>query len=222
MNVFRELRRIKNRNVIARLAVVFVFLLMLITSTYAWFNISKEVEIQGVEGKVSGWNVEYYVNDVFAENTYVFEAQNFYPGMDPITETVKIYNTGELNTNIKYEITSIKLFGEEILEQLENNNEIIYSERGIAIFTDTTKYPFFINYSYDKVKLIGTYADAESTPNAVATLDLSASWEYHGNDAKDILDTGFGEAAYDYYEAHPEGEEALVIEMKITSEMTNV
>lgn len=216
MNVFRELRKINSRNVIMKTRLLCIFSFMLILSTYAWFQSMKEVKISGLEAEVVGWDVEYYIDENMVENEYTFTTSDFYPGMEEVTEKVKIYNTGESPTNIELEIVSVKMFGEEIYSQLVANNEITKTTNQIKLFDNAEKYPFNISYTLDKTYLSDKYIDETST-NAIATMNLNVSWEYDGTIQKDVLDTGFGAKAYNYYKLHPDATEALEIKMKITS-----
>lgn len=216
MNVFRELRKINSRNVIIKTRLICIFSFMLIVSSYAWFLTIREVEISGIEGKVVGWDVEYYIDENMVENEYTFTTQDFYPGMENISETVKIYNTGETASNIDFEIVSVKMFGEEIYQQLLTDNEITKTANQIKLFDNAEKYPFNISYTLDKTYLPDQYIDETST-NAIATMNLNISWEYDGTTQKDILDTEFGSKAYNYYKLNPDATEVLEIKMKITA-----
>ncbi len=227
MNILREFRRIKKRSVPARILLILIFSVILIINTFAWFNANQPVNMNGLEANITPWDVRYYVDDKeILDETVTFTIDQLYPGMPNREDTVRIYNMSTTSTNIQYELTSVKLFGQEILDQLLQNGVIQTDGNTVNIFADDTQYPFHISYTYDRTRLDGEFVDDTTTPNAGATFQFHASWEYQGNGtdeenlAKDILDTYFGKGAYEYYQ-NEENDPAKAIEItvKITSSM---
>lgn len=227
MNILREFRRIKKRSVPARILLILIFSVILIINTFAWFNANQPVNMNGLEANITPWDVRYYVDDKeILDETVTFTIDQLYPGMPNREDTVRIYNMSTTSTNIQYELTSVKLFGQEILDQLLQNGVIQIDGNTVNIFADDTQYPFHISYTYDRTRLDGEFVDDTTTPNAGATFQFHASWEYQGNGtdeenlAKDILDTYFGKGAYEYYQ-NEENDPAKAIEItvKITSSM---
>ena len=227
MNILREFRRIKKRSVPARILLILIFSVILIINTFAWFNANQPVNMNGLEANITPWDVRYYVDDKeILDETVTFTIDQLYPGMPNREDTVRIYNMSTTSTNIQYELTSVKLFGQEILDQLLQNGVIQTDGNTVNIFADDTQYPFNISYTYDRTRLDGEFVDDTTTPNAGATFQFHASWEYQGNGtdeenlAKDILDTYFGKGAYEYYQ-NEENDPAKAIEItvKITSSM---
>jgi len=230
MNILREVRRVNNKSMPVRIIFLLAFAVMFIVTTYAWFTMQKDVDIGGLEGGVTSWDVSYFVNedeDVTLDRTYSFELEQLYPGMDDYFENVHIYNIGEASTNIDYKLVSVKLFGVEIKDQLNiETEEISETEYKTTIFSGDSTYPFCISYTYDKNYLNGKYDvdDPITSETAHATLRFDASWDYEGNDT---LDTQFGKDAYEYY--YPNGvddlsvvndpSKAIEIQVKITSSM---
>ena len=227
MNILREIRRIKKRSVPARILLITIFSVILIINTFAWFNANEPVNMSGLEADVTPWDVRYYVDDKeILDETVTFTIDELYPGMPDREDIVRIYNMSTTSTSIKYELTSVKVFGQEVLDQLKENNMIQTDGNTVHIFADDTEYPFDISYTYDKTRLDGEYKDDETTPNAGATFKYQASWEYQGNGtedenlAKDILDTKFGKGAYEYYQDEAnDPSKAIEITVKITSSM---
>ena len=227
MNVLREVRRINNKSMAARIVLLLGFCVIFVTSTYAWFSTQKDVKIKGLEGDVTSWDVAYYINDEenpILNETATFVIEQLYPGMPEREDVVHIYNMGTSSTNIKYELISIKVFGQEVLEQLKTNGEIQTTGNTTSLFSKGTQYPFDITYTYDKVKLVGRYESDETTPNSRATFKFNVNWAYNGqgtsseNLAKDILDTKFGKEAYEYYQdSANDPTKAVEIKVKITS-----
>ena len=227
MNILREIRRIKKRSVPARILLITIFSVILIINTYAWFNANEPVNMSGLEANITPWDVRYYVDDKeMLDESVTFTIDELYPGMPDREDIVRIYNMSTTSTSIKYELTSVKVFGQEVLDQLKENNMIQTDGNTVQIFADDTEYPFDISYTYDKTRLDGEYKDDETTPNSGATFKYQASWEYQGNGtedenlAKDILDTKFGKGAYEYYQDEAnDPSKAIEITVKITSSM---
>ena len=227
MNILREIRRIKKRSVPARILLIMIFSVILIINTFAWFNANEPVNMSGLEANITPWDVRYYVDDKeMLDESVTFTIDELYPGMPDREDIVRIYNMSTTSTSIKYELTSVKVFGQEVLDQLKENNMIQTDGNTVHIFADDTEYPFDISYTYDKTRLDGEYKDDETTPNAGATFKYQASWEYQGNGtedenlAKDILDTKFGKGAYEYYQDEAnDPSKAIEITVKITSSM---
>lgn len=227
MNILREIRRVKKRSVPARILLISIFSVILIINTYAWFNTNEPVKLNGLESDVTPWDVRYYVNDKeILDEDVTFTIDELYPGMPNREDIVRIYNMAVTSTIINYELTSVKVFGQEVLNKLQENNGIKYDGNTVQIFSDDTQYPFNISYSYDKSRLDGEYVDDITTPNSGATFSFNANWDYQGDGtenekiARDILDTKFGKEAYEYYkDEENDPSKAIEITVKITSSM---
>ena len=231
MNLLREVRRVKQKSLPVRILSLFVFAIMLIISTFAWFASDQDVRLKGLEGDVTSWDVAYYVKneDKTLDKTTVFVVDEFYPGMPQRIDNVHIYNIGEASTRIEYEIVSIKIFGTELCETLKTNEKIQTTEKDgittIMIFSGDEEYPFTVSFSYDKTYLNGKYQDLNSTPNAAAKAEFKVNWAFGeaGRDdeisAKDLLDTYFGKEAYEYYQDGNNVNSAMEIQVRITSSM---
>lgn len=156
MNILREFRRIKKRSVPARILLILIFSVILIINTFAWFNANQPVNMNGLEANITPWDVRYYVDDKeILDETVTFTIDQLYPGMPNREDTVRIYNMSTTSTNIQYELTSVKLFGQEILDQLLQNGVIQTDGNTVNIFADDTQYPFHISYTYDRTRLDG-------------------------------------------------------------------
>lgn len=192
-------------------------------------GINDDVEFKNLEGDVTSWDVAYYIGeDEVLDKTAVFTVDELYPGMPRREDVVDIYNLGTASTKIEYELTSVKVFGVEVLEDLKTEGVIKTDGNTTDIFADDTKYPFNISYTYDKDRLDGEYVDDETTPNAFAKFKFNLTWDYQaGADktdqeklAKDILDTQFGKDAYNFYlNEQNDPRKAVEISVKITSSM---
>ena len=227
MNILREFRRVKKRSMPVRILLVLTFSVILIINTYAWFNVNEPVNMNGLEGEITPWDVRYYVDDKeMLDENVTFTIDELYPGMPNREDVVRVYNMSTTSTNINYELISVKIFGQEVLEQLKQEGIVQNEGNTVNIFADSTQYPFHISYTYDRARLDGEYVDDQTTPNAGATFQFHTSWEYQGNGtedenlAKDILDTKFGKDAYQYYQdENNDPSKAIEITVKITSSM---
>ena len=208
MNILREVRRFNNKSMPLRIISILVFAVISIVTTYAWFSSQKDVKTQGLRGYTTSWDVEYYINNdttPIVDHTATFTIPAIYPGMDPNANTniVHIYNVGEASSNIKYELMSVKLFGEELLttnaqgkqvlnvhkKNADGEDVIEQVEIGVdgnttTIFAGDTSYPFKVSYTYDKDYLNGQYdpTNEETSVSAHATMSLNVSWDYEETD----------------------------------------
>lgn len=227
MNILREFRRAKKKSMATRIRLISIFSVILIVNTYAWWSATQDVKLNGLEGQVTSWDVAYYFDDKeVLDQEVTFTIDELYPGMPNREDVVHIYNIGTASSKIKYELMSVKVFGQEVLDQLQANGGVQISGNTIALFTDDTAYPFNITYTYDKTRLDGKYVDDESTPDACGTFKFNASWNYEATgtddekEARDLLDTKFGKDAYSYYQNDEnDPTKAIEITVKITSEI---
>ena len=232
MNILREARRAKEKSMATRIKLLLIFSVIFIVNTYAWFGIDKDVKIKGLDGDVTSWDVSYYINNEENEilnEIAVFTIDELYPGMPEREDVVHIYNMGTSSTNIEYELISVKVFGQEVLSELdlqrEGNTTTIFSG-DTQVSESVQKYPFNISYTYDKDYLKDKYVDDTTTPQSHATFRFNVNWAYQINGtedeniAKDALDTQFGKKAYAYYQDEAnDPSKAIEIKVKITSSM---
>ena len=228
MNILREFRRAKERSVASRVRLIMIFSVILIVNTYAWFNINQEIKLKNLDtANITPWDITYYVDGKeILDQDYTFTIDELYPGMPNREDTVHIYNLTTTSSKLSYEITSVKVFGQEVLSQLQADGGIQQNGNTVNIFADDTTYPFNISYTYDKTRLDGEYVNDETTPDAGANVKFNVSWTYQGNGtddenlAKDILDTKFGKDAYSFYQ-NSENDESQAIEIivKITGQL---
>lgn len=203
MNILREVRRFNQKSMPLRIISILVFSVILIVTTYAWFSTQKDVKALGLKGNTTSWDVSYYINHETSEivdHKATFVVEDLFPGMDPSTDVVHIYNMGEASSNIKCELESVKIFGQEILiqnaqgkqvlnvyEEDERGNKVVVKQVEVVaqgntttIFSGDTSYPFKISYTLDKDYLNGQYDpyDEVTSVSAYATVTLDVSWDY--------------------------------------------
>lgn len=205
MNVLRELRKFKTKSAIAKIRMLILLAVLLITSAYAWFFRQLNTDISNIKGKVVEWDIEYSVDDsTIEEQNITIPIEEFYPGVGKIEKNIMIKNMTLTPSEISYKLVSVRLFGEEILDELEAHGYI--KENGFTknIF-ETEEYPFDASYTYDKDEISGKFVDEDTTPNAFAKLSFFAEWDYEREGEtknlveNDELDTFYGEEAYEYY-----------------------
>ena len=133
MNVLRELRKFKTKSAMAKIRVLILLAVMLIVSSYAWMTLRKDVEVGNLHGVVESWEVEYSINGEKVEEEVTIAIDEFYPGAyvdedgdgsDWFSKTIAIKNMANEPTNLRYEVTSVKLFGNEVYVKDGINNEI--------------------------------------------------------------------------------------------------
>ena len=134
MNILRELRRAKKKSMATRVILISIFSVILIVNTYAWFSSSKNVTINGLEGQITSWDVAYYVDGKeILDQDVAFTIDELYPGMPNREDVVHIYNLGKTSTRIKYEIKSIKVYGKEVLDQIQAEGGIQTSGNALRL-----------------------------------------------------------------------------------------
>ena len=227
MNIFREFRRATKRSMATRIRLILLFSVILIVNTYAWWSATQDIKLSALDGDVTSWDVSYYVNEdenEILDTMATFTVDELYPGMPEREDVAHIYNIGTTGTIINYELASVKIFGEEVLEELKANGSITKEGNTTHIFSDNSKYPFNISYTFDKAKLSGKYVNDTSTPNAMATFKYNLSWDYESGETdaeklqRDTIDTVFGKNAYKFYQNSKDNtNKAIEIYVKITS-----
>lgn len=237
MNILREYRRVKKKSMATRIRLLLTFAVIFIVNTYAWFSVNEGVKMGGLQGDVTPWYVAYYVNEDKNETVNqveTFTIEELYPGMPDSEDVVHIYNIGSTSTSINYELVSVKVFGQEVLGELieQNKIEIIEGENEVTtkifsgdteISEDKQNYPFNISYTYDKTYLKGEYREGNEEAHATFRFNISWLYEIEGDEhmtAKDLLDTQFGKEAYKYYQDEAnDPTKAIEVQVKITSNM---
>ena len=228
MNILREVRRVSNKSLPIRIILLLAFCVIFVVTTYAWFSSQKDVSISGIEADVNPWYVAYYVKgeEVF-EKVMDFTINELYPGMPLRTDEVHIYNIGASSTGIEYELVSVKVFGQEVLNELdiEITTDEETGEKTYTIFSEDSNYPFKVSYTYDKTYIEGEYSEENPIESAHATFHFDVRWLYEGtseddaeNLARDVLDTKFGKDAYAYYNAaNSDPSKAIEVKVRIKS-----
>ena len=128
-----------------RILLILIFSVILIINTYAWFQSNQPVDMNGLEANITPWDVRYYVDDKeILDETVTFTIDQLYPGMPEREDTVRILNMSTTSTSIKYELTAVKVFGQDVLDTLLEEGIIRTEGNTVNIFADDTQYPFHI------------------------------------------------------------------------------
>lgn len=151
-----------------------------ISVTLAWFAYSGLVTTQ-TEVNVKAWYIEFNNKGQAVSNNIVIALSDIYPGMNLMSETIDIKNSGDSAANIEYKIKSVRILDDEyvLTDQSAIEDKLAHD------------YPFHINMS-----LSDTYANAN---DGTGKFVVSVSWPLDSdNDAKD---TEWGSKAYEFQSA---------------------
>lgn len=185
------LKMIKNR---VKLSTLMILLVLLIFNSYAWFVYATKVST-GFSAHVSSWNVQFETGEGEIVTNMEFNVERIYPGMKDYSQTLTVYNRGETEATLIYEIKSIIILGTEY--EIEEN---MTTEQILEMIQN--RFPFKIDIVVENANL---------TPESDrGSFTISVKWPFEsGNDQ---LDTLWGESAYDFYNLNPNKE---CIEMNI-------
>ncbi len=178
-----------------KIRTVIILLLTLIVNTYAWFIYISTVST-GLNIHVKSWEFEFSMDDKIDD--VVLFAEELYPGMNEVKQTITATNKGETEANLSYTITSIKIFGEDILE----GKDSVDAEGFKELLKD---YPFDIQIKMVSKDGIEFDVNNPMQKGDEVQIEFTLNWEYQrGEDTNtveenDVKDTDIGKKAYDYY-----------------------
>ena len=179
-----------------KIRTVIILLLTLLVNTYAWFIYISTVST-GLNIHVKSWEFEFSVED--KKDDIVIFSDDLYPGMEEVKRTITATNKGETSANLSYKISSVKIFGIDLLEGKEAIDEKEFQE----LLKD---YPFEI-----QVKMLSQDGNSYDPSNPMeendkVQIEFTLNWAYETKDTegnvieeKDQLDTQIGKDAYNYY-----------------------
>ena len=190
-----------------RIRTVLFLLLTLIANTYAWFIYNSTVSSQ-IQVHIKSWHFELEAGDI--SNDFIFRVAEAYPGMPTETTTINATNSGETDATVTCKITYVKIFDQEYFAEPENEEDKVegvtyYSSEDLLdmILND---YPFKIGIYIDDTLYDGTTEVIIPSGETSTTIEYKVDWPYETGttaneiSAGDIVDTEWGERAYDYYE----------------------
>ena len=163
---------------------LFLFL-ALAANTYAWFIYNRIVSAN-LEAHVKSWQVT--IDGAIDENI-TFEIDDLYPGMPEYSDEVTLTNDGEMDANVSFQIHSIRIMDESYTVG-ENGETVASLEAKLA------SYPFSITMEASNSLV--------ESGGGQANLHIYVNWPFgNGDEAKDLLDTYWGEKSYDFSQDNP-------------------
>ena len=165
---------------------------------FAWFIYTTRVD-SNITAHVKGWNVNFMAGNTQLSQQVNFSVSAIYPGMTTHTETISVTNNSEMTAHLTYELESATILGTEyrVGRDMTNSELLDYL---------ANHYPFAITFNTSNNNIAGGGGTANFT--------FSVSWAYESGN--DVLDTYWGEQAYDYRLAHPSAP-SITIVMKINA-----
>ena len=178
------MNRRRKLNLKLNLISMFFLAVSFISVTLAWFIYSGLATVQ-TEVNVKAWYIELEKDSESVSNNIVISVDEIYPGMETITETVKIKNLGDSIAAVSYNINTARILG--------NADHYYDTINGTITSTDledklSHDYPFHINMSLSKNFIL------EKTDEG--TFDISISWPL--DSGTDEIDSYWGTEAYKF------------------------
>lgn len=182
---------------------IIILIVTLSANSFAWFIYANKVQ-GGIEAKVKAWNVTFKLDEGEITEYITIDVDELYPGKS-FSKSITIYNNGDTDADLSYQISSITLFG--IKNQYnESQNENINN----LLSNIQRDFPFTITPGFSNPILAAHSSES---------FDISINWPYEsGNDARD---TEWGSRAYTYSNEHPNSS-SLVMEIKIIATQRNL
>ena len=174
-------------------------LLLLCSSTFAWFLYATKVSV-GITAHIEAWNILFTNENNEISELINFEIPNLYPGMEDYNDSIEIINLGERNASVEYEIVRVSILG------------VNYNIDGTTLTSDqmvnnlASDYPFKINISLENSTI--------EAGSGRTTFSLSTVWPYESGD--DELDTYWGSKSYEFSSNNPDTP-SIQIEIKISA-----
>lgn len=191
-----------------------IILLLLITNSYAWFIYSTKVE-GSISAHVKSWDV-IFQNGVDTQASYFTASiDDLYPGMDDYNYNLKIYNHGEIDARLTYELLSINILDREYIsvqgradkKEPANSNDLSSDELQEYLLNN---FPFKIHLSLSDEDLQADLGESD--------FNLDVTWPFESGN--DDLDTYWGKEAATFIKQHPE-EPCIKLKVKVITFQAN-
>ncbi len=166
---------------------LFFIILSFISVTLAWFAYSGLSNVSTEIG-VKAWYITLEKDGEMISNDIVISSSEIYPGMETLTETVKIQNLGDSDANIRYSILSAR-----ILDQPENNF-VVNDKTVTSDYVEdqlSHSYPFKVNINLSKGYVLAKGDES--------FFEVSISWPLDSGD--DGLDSYWGSEAFKFQQS---------------------
>lgn len=194
--IVRILKKIQIKNIL-------ILIVLLVFNSYAWFIYATRAN-SSLDVHISSWNVEFLLGEEETFTNVLIEVEQIYPGMEKFVKNITVRNKGEIKAHLDYHINYLKIMGDEF----RVGENITYEELEEKI---KTEYPFKINVSKEEHELVSGTGEGKFT--------VTVEWPFEsGNDE---ADTVWGNRAYEYNIANPNGK-IMEIELELTAkQITN-
>ena len=133
---------------------IIILIVTLSVNTFAWFIYANKVE-GGIEARIKAWNISFEVdNNEITEYIHI-DVDELYPGKT-FTKDITIYNRGDTDANLSFEITAVTLFGVRTTYTTAQNQNI-----STLLATIQQDYPFTITPSFSNSLLESKRSSSE-------------------------------------------------------------
>lgn len=162
-----------------------ILIVTLSANTFAWFIYANKVQ-SGIEATVKAWNITFELDSGQITEYITIDVDELYPGKT-FSKNITIYNRGDTDADLSYQISSITLFGvTTTYTEAQNANP------ASLLSTIQANYPFALSLAFSNPVLAA---------GADETFTVGINWPYEsGNDARD---TSWGTQAYTYHSSNP-------------------
>ena len=204
-----------------KIKTILLLLFTLIMNTYAWFIYISRVSMD-MEMHIKSWNFELYTGE--QEENFTFAVEEIYPGMPDASKVITANNMGETAASLTCEVTSVKILDETFQVgkdyTAEDGSTFNYTSDDL-LDKITNDYPFKIQIFINGEEFTGD--ETVLTQGNSTEIEVKVVWPYEtldgqdNPDAGDIIDTEWGQKAYNYYadNAGNPGEIVYCIEVNI-------
>lgn len=178
-------------NIIKRIRLSSLLLLIVLFAfgSYSWMVYVTKVST-GLSAHVTAWDFDFISGDEEVSTEIVFDVEQIYPGMDDFTQTITINNNGEVQGELTFEIKKM-----EILEQVYEQSETVTASDLMNMMKND--FPFEIT------------VEVEGQDNNIipvgGTKNIAVKLVWPFESGNDELDTKWGQDAYEFYKANPDG-----------------
>ena len=196
---------------------VLLLLITLIANTYAWFIYISTVTAS-ISMHIKNWDIKF--SDNVVNESFNFNIERIYPGMEDAEQIITIQNDGETDGKLRCIITSFKIFEESynIEDEYDDGSGGTFRYTSDELLEMIKTYPFVINLAVNGTDYVAGTEISLGT-SETATVSFTVSWPYEtGSDEDEInendeIDTFWGEKAYSY--TYGTGEYAIEVTMRL-------
>ena len=206
-----------------KIKTVLLLLMTLIANTYAWFIYISTVSMD-ISMHVKSW--EFKISDGQETQDFEFTVDDIFPGMQEEKHELDAENSGEMDAELKCDITYMKVLGNEYKvgeSYIEGGETKVYTPE--KLFEILNSYPFKIQIYIDDNLYDGN--SIEMTTGDSNKISFTVNWDYEvdGDEddiaAADAIDTYWGNEAYKFKSENPD-EYCIKIDVTISATQKKV